>query len=107
MIAVDSGNSKIHVLSTLSNSPRVGASSREAAENIAAAPEPMKLLASLDAASAPAAVLPMRLGKAGLNGLVVLQAGQSEPTVMPQDIPPANVFTVTNTSDASIPIGPE
>ena len=67
----------------------------------------MKLLASLDAESAPAAVLPMRLNQHGLSGLVVLQNGQAAPTVMPQDTPPANTFTVTNTSDAVIAVGPE
>jgi uncharacterized repeat protein (TIGR01451 family) len=107
LIAVDSGNSKVHVLSTIAVKPRASALSREAIENIDSTPAPMKLLASLDAASAPAAVLPMRLNKSGLSGLVVLQAGQAEPTVMPHDTPPANTFIVTNTSDTVIPVGPE
>ena len=102
LIAVDSGNSKLHVLSTGSNGHHARASAMSS-ELISAAP--MKLVSSLDAVSAPAAVLPMRLSKSGLSGLVVLQAGQAEPTVMPQDAPPANVFTVTNTSDAIIKDG--
>jgi hypothetical protein len=97
ILAEDSGNGKIHVLSTIASKPRI--STRGQAVNIDALPS-MKLISSLEAASAPAAVLPMRLNK---SGLVVLQAGQAEPTVMPQDAPVANVFTVTNTSDAIIP----
>ncbi len=107
LIAVDGGNSKVHVLSTVTGKPRTSAMSREATGNIDPTPAPMKLLASLDAVSAPAAVLPMRLNKSGLSGLVVLQAGQAGPTVMPHDTPPANTFTVTNTSDAIIQVGPE
>ncbi len=99
LIAVDSGNSRVHVLSTGSNGHRARAWAMNS-ELISAVP--MKLVSSLDAASAPTAVLPMRLSKSGLSGLVVLQAGQAEPTVMPQDAPPANIFTVTNTSDAII-----
>ena len=104
LLIPDSGNGQLHVLSA----PRVklpGAISALARANATAAPQPMKLMASLEAASAPVAVLPMRLNQHGLSGLVVLQAGQSSPTVMPQDVPPANVFTVTNTSDAVISVG--
>jgi uncharacterized repeat protein (TIGR01451 family) len=104
ILAEDSGNGKIHVLSTIASKPYI--TTRGQALNIDAPPS-MKLISSLEAASAPAAVLPMRLNKSGLSGLVVLQAGQAEPTVMPQDTPPANTFTVTNTSDAIIAVGPE
>ena len=110
LIAVDSGNSKIHVLSTIASKPRTAAvnhATEGIGESIDATPAQMKLISSLEAASAPAAVLPMRLSRSGLSGLVVLQAGQAEPTVMPQDTPPANTFTVTNTSDAIIAVGPE
>jgi len=103
LIAVDSGNNKVHVLSTFTGKPR--ALDSGASESIDSMPASMKLLASLDAVSAPAAVLPMRLNKSGLSGLVVLQAGQADPTVMPHDTPPANIFTVTNTSDAIIKDG--
>jgi uncharacterized repeat protein (TIGR01451 family) len=110
LIAVDSGNSKIHVLSTNTGRERVSALNRRSegvSENLTSGPVAMKVVASLDAIGAPAVVLPMRLSQHGLNGLVMLQAGQSEPTLMPQDVPPANVFTVTNTSDAIIMVGPE
>jgi len=104
ILAEDSGNGKIHVLSTIASKSRISTRGRTVHTD---APPSMKLISSLEAASAPAAVLPMRLNKSGLSGLVVLQAGQAEPTVMPQDTPPANTFTVTNTSDAIIAVGPE
>ena len=107
ILAADSGNRKIHVLSTLSETGRVNASASNRASVPSPVPASMSLLASLDAASAPAVVLPMRLSQHGLKGLVVLRAGQAEPTVMPQTTSPANVFTVTNTSDAIVQEGPE
>ena len=98
ILAPDSGNNLLHVFSTISatHHPGVMMAGR------AATPTKMKLLDSLAAESAPAAVLPMRLNKSGLSGLVVLQSGQAGPVVMPQDSPPANIFTVTNTSDAIV-----
>jgi uncharacterized repeat protein (TIGR01451 family) len=102
ILAEDSGNGKIHVLSTIAGKPRISTQGRAQAVNTGVPPS-MKLISSLEAASAPAAVLPMRLSKSGLSGLVVLQAGQAEPTVMPQDAPVANTFVVTNTLDAIIP----
>ncbi len=102
LIAVDSGNSRVHVLlDRLRNGHRARAWAMNS-ELISAVP--MKLVSSLGRSQrAHGAVLPMRLSKSGLSGLVVLQAGQAEPTVMPQDAPPANMlFTVTNTSDAII-----
>jgi hypothetical protein len=65
----------------------------------------MHVLASLNAESAPAAVLPMRLNQFGLQGMVMLQNGQGAPIAMQQTIPPENIFTVTNTSDAVITSG--
>jgi hypothetical protein len=97
LLAVDSNNSQIHVLSTAS----IGSKARASETNITSAtplPLAMRLLASLDAASPLVALLPMRLNQHGLNGLVILQAGQIEPTLMPET--PANVFTVTNTLDS-------
>jgi hypothetical protein len=107
VLAVDSGNSKIHVFSTASETGRVNATVLGRASASSPAPTSMRLLASLDATRAPAVVLPMRLSQHGLNGLVMLRAGQAEPAVMPQTTPAANIFTVTNTSDAVIPVGPE
>ena len=109
ILAPDSGNAKVHVLSTAGGavgrlSPHASALERAEA---AAAPSPMRLLSSLESLSAPAVVLPMRLNQHGLSGLVMLHAGQAEPTVMPHDVPPSNVFVVTNTSDAIIQNGPE
>jgi len=103
LVVVDSGNRQVHVLSTASKSR----ANRASAMGAIATPThaPMKLLASLDAQIAPVAVLPMRLNQHGLNGLVILHEGQAEPTVMPQDAPPANIFTVTNTSDSIITVG--
>jgi uncharacterized repeat protein (TIGR01451 family) len=104
ILVADSGNAKIHVLST-------GASGASRAPAIATgetapAPAAMSLLASLDAADAPVAILPMRLSQHGLSGLVVLRAHDVQPNVAPQDVPPANVFTVTNTLDITAPGAP-
>jgi len=101
VIAVDSGNRQVHVLSTASKG-RKSLSAEAIRGNGSSTLAPMKLMASLEAESAPVAVLPMRLSKHGLNGLVMLHEGESAPTVMPQDVPPANIFTVTNTSDGVI-----
>jgi hypothetical protein len=63
-------------------------------------PGSMRLAASLDTAvGAPAAVLPMRLHPSALRGLVVLQQGQPEPSVLLPRVTPQNTFTVTNTQD--------
>ncbi len=98
ILALDSGNSKIHVISTAGAAG--GVSTPESVRNrTAPVRQPMRLAASLDAASAPEAVLPMRLNKVGLNGLVVLQDGQTAPITMQQSVPAANIFTVTNTQD--------
>lgn len=105
IVVADRGNRQIHVLSTETGTRR-SANAMALREN-AATPEPvsMKLLASLDAESAPAAVLPMRLNQHGLKGLVALHEGQSQPTLMPQAIQPDHIFTVTNTSDITAPGG--
>ena len=107
IIAIDSGNRQVHVLSTGTNSPqnRAAALARRRSGSGNLAVTPMKVIASMEAESTPAVVLPMRLNRHGLNGLVTLHIGQAEPTIMPQDIPPANVFTVTNTSDSIIKNG--
>ena len=104
LVVVDRGNRQVHVLSTATKARGARTSATGAAIGSTTL-APMKLLASLDAQIAPVAVLPMRLNQHGLNGLVTLHEGQAEPTVMPQDAPPANVFTVTNTSDAIITMG--
>ena len=103
VVAVDTGNRQIHVLSTVSGARSIHPSVVTNPASVASAPASLKLLASMTAESAPAAVLPMRLSRHGLNGLVMLQEGQAAPTVMPQDVSPANTFTVTNTLDAIIP----
>jgi len=103
IVVPDSGNSKIHVLSThYAGEPSTASRMRELLANpsrAAITPASMQLLDSLDAVAAPAAVLPMRLNRIGLSGLVALQAGQASPTLMPQTFPAANIFTVTNTLD--------
>ena len=98
LVAPDSGNNALHIFSTISKAHRPGA-----IQSVAK----MSLLASLDAEASPAAVLPMRLSKSGLHGLVILQDGTTAPIVMQQTIPPGNIFTVTNTSDAIITAGTE
>jgi len=103
ILAPDSGNRQLHIFSTISQTHRPVLTAAAGDRS----PASMKLLASLAAESAPAAVLPMRLNQHGLNGLVLLQNGQAAPTLIPQDAPPANTFTVTNTSDAIIQVGPE
>ena len=108
VLAPDSGNGQVHVLSTSRAISGSRALTPQAIRSTAITRTPMQLFASLQSESAPAAVLPMRLGRHGLNGLVMLQEGQPSPVLMPQDVPPANVYVVTNTKDApkdSAPVG--
>jgi hypothetical protein len=98
ILAVDSGNRQLHILSTAGTPhPRSPVAQNPALASASAAP--MHLLSSINAESAPAAVLPMRLSKHGLAGLVTLHSGMGSPSLTPQDTSPANVFVVTNTSD--------
>jgi Domain of unknown function DUF11/FG-GAP-like repeat/Putative binding domain, N-terminal len=98
ILAADTGNRQVHVLSAAGTTrPRPSIVRNSAA--ITPTRSAMKLLTSLDAESAPAAVLPMRLNKHGLSGLVTLHEGQSSPVLTPHDVPPTNVFVVTNTLD--------
>jgi len=100
LIVTDTGTGRVHILSM----PRANVGTKKGASGTS---QPgMRLLASLEADNAPAAVLPMRLNQFGLQGLVVLQDGVGAPVVMPQTIPAANIFTVTNTSDELIANGP-
>jgi len=62
----------------------------------------MARTASLETAGSPAAVLPMRLAPSALHGLVVLENGRTEPSVLPQQS--TATFEVTNTGDAG-PVG--
>jgi uncharacterized repeat protein (TIGR01451 family) len=101
ILAPDSSNNQVHVLATPRTTQTPRTLSPHAARSATIVRAPMQLLASLQSESAPAAVLPMRLGRHGLNGLVMLQSGQTSPVLMPQDVPPANIFTVTNTLDAA------
>jgi uncharacterized repeat protein (TIGR01451 family) len=103
ILAPDAGNNRLHVFSTIAPTRHPGL--LESGRSVTS-PQ-MHLLASLEAESAPLAVLPLRLSKSGLSGLVVLQDGQSKPIAMQQAIPPANIFTVTNTSDGVIAVGTE
>ena len=105
VLLTDSGNNKVHVFSTgpaqhsAQPASEIGTSSN-------AAPAAMALLASIDSAAAPAAILPMRLNQHPLQSLVVLQTSQSEPVIALST--PANIFTVTTTADgigANIPAG--
>jgi hypothetical protein len=102
LIVSDAGNNQIHVLSTTSHT-RATRNLKLNAGSVDASPLSMELFTSLDAESSPAAVLPMRLNQHGLNGLVLLQANQTGPVLTPQVIPPANIFTVTNTLDETVP----
>ncbi len=79
LIAADRGASQLHVLSR------------------SAETRSMHIAASLDTMGAPAAVLPMRLTPSSVHSLVVLHAGQLEPSVSIATTP--NTFTVTTTVD--------
>ena len=104
LIVPDAGNNQIHVLSTTPHTRGARNPSLNAG-SINASPASMELFVSLDAESSPAAVLPMRLNKHGLNGLVLLQGGQTGPVLVAHQVPPANIFTVTNTLDETAPGG--
>ena len=99
VVVVDSGSSKVHIFST-SASPHDASTSDAALTRHPA----MRLLASVDASRAPAAILPMRLNQHGWQGLVFLEEGDPEVRAMGAD--PDNVYTVTNTQDAAPPLIP-
>ena len=99
ILAPDSGNRQLHVFSTAGGTPRLRPSVVRNLNSVTPTRSTMRLLSSLEAESAPAAVLPMRLNKHGLSGLVTLHEGQSSPVLTPHDVPPTNVFVVTNTLD--------
>jgi hypothetical protein len=105
ILVPDEGSRRVHIVSNATESPGAGAAQDRGA--LPKTRQPMRVLTSLEATSAPAAVLPMRLNQHGLSGLVIQLAGQSAPILMPHDVPPANIFTVTNTSDAIIMVGPQ
>jgi hypothetical protein len=105
VLALDNGNNQVHVLSAPKITQRTPVTSLRSAASAMPVRTPLQLRASLQSDSAPAAVLPMRLGLHGLNGLVMLQAGKAGPVLMPQDVPAANIFTVTNTLDITAPMG--
>lgn len=98
LLVVDSGNSQVHVLSTRGSRLQLTANAMKSG-SIPVGAARMSVLASMSAASAPTAVLPMRLNQHGLSGLVALQSGVSSPVIMPHDVAPTGVFTVTNTLD--------
>jgi hypothetical protein len=98
ILAPDAGNNRLHVFSTIAPTRRPGV----LASGRAVTRPQMHLLDSLESEAAPAAVLPMRLGRSGLQGLVMLQEGSGAPIPLQQNIPPENIFTVTNTSDQVI-----
>ena len=100
LLVLDSANNQIHVLSTAGGEKQ--SKSVKAAATSTSVPQ-MSVLASLEATNTPAAVLPMRLNQHGLSGLVALQANVKSPVVMPHDVPPTAVFTVTNTLDITDP----
>ncbi len=93
LLAPDAGNNRLHVFSTVSRTRHPGL--LETGHTVTAAQ--MQLLDSFESESAPVAVLPMRLSRPGLQGVVVLQQGLTYPTSASQTY--TDVFTVTNTSD--------
>ena len=99
LLLLDGQTNQVHVLSSITTRTPTGVASAQ----IKVTTQPMTLAASLDVASGPAAILPMRVNKYGLKSLVMLQSGQAEPLIVPQT--PANIFTVTNTSDLTTPGG--
>ena len=98
LLVVDSGNSQVHVLSAKAGQRELKAMAARTGAAVSSVAR-MSVMASLDATSAPVAVLPMRLSRNGLNGLVSLHAAAATPAVMPQDTPPASYYYVTNTLD--------
>ena len=105
LLVPDSGAKKLHVLSRVAEQVQMNAAVRKVEDASPYVAAPMRVLSSLAAETEPVAVLPMRLNQHGVQGLVTLHAGDSAPVVAPQDVPPAAVFVVTNTSDTSIPKG--
>ena len=85
LLVVDAANRQLHIL----NSAAEGTLSN-------AVSAPSHLAASLDVASAPVAVLPMRLNGDALSDLTVLSSRKSAPAVLPTQ--PASTFVVTNTN---------
>lgn len=99
LVLADGANSQLHVLSTVAPANDLRAMSASNGPSTPAQAGELQLLASLDAANPPAAVLPMRLNQHGLSGLVVLARNETGPVVMPRDVPPTQTFVVTNTLD--------
>jgi redox-regulated HSP33 family molecular chaperone len=102
LLVVDQASSQVHVLSSVAGQRAARLAARSGATASAKSPV-MSMLTSLSATSNPVAVLPMRLSQHGLSGLVALQSNMSSPVVMPQDVAPTAVFTVTNTLDITDP----
>ena len=90
LLLVDTQDSSIHVL-VLDDAKRASAQSSSAPET--------PWMTALRVGDQPVAVLPMRLNKHALSGLVILRKGTSIPTTMePQ---PERTFTVNQDTDES------
>ena len=95
LLVTDSGNSKVHILSS---AQQTTAATKANTVDALTQPATMQIAASLDSAQAPAAVLAMRVNKQPLSGIVSLQEGDPAPA---QTAPyPENIFVVTNTQDS-------
>lgn len=94
LLVLDGGSNQIHVLSNTAEWDNT------ARESIAASGTTgmMTHAASLDVASSPVAVLPLRMNQHPLQGLVLLASGEQAPSILPNT--PVFTLTVTSTSDS-------
>jgi uncharacterized repeat protein (TIGR01451 family) len=99
LIVMDSANHQLQLLASLpeasGDSPVTLASSRTGAST----PQHLTVRASLDVASEPMAVLPIRLNPDALNDLVILRSGVVSPSVV--QTAAAATITVNDTADTN------
>ena len=100
VLALDSGNSQVHLFST-GQTPRMSLRAAPDAGSISLNRPSMKLAASLHANSTIRAVLPMRLNQHPFESMVMTEANDTLPIAM--DTEPTYVYTVTTTQDAAPP----
>jgi len=96
LLVVDAGKSQLQVIMSGGERRASGAALDQAADDSA---EKLPKVVSLDVASQPIAVLPMHLNADALSDLVLLQSGQSAPTVARTESA-AQALVVTTTDDS-------
>ena len=100
VLAIDSGNSQVHLFSTCP-APRMSLRAEADGGSIPLSHPPMKLAASLHANRTPRAALPMRLNQHPFQSLVMTEANDTLPIAM--DTQPTFVYAVSTTQDAAPP----